>query len=197
MFRPYRAGCGARQNFRRNLEAATLNPHDGDAQYQLGLIYQDRRGYTEAIARFQKAVEIDKTDPGPVYQLGCIAREQGRFQEALQYLNTAATLDPKHNSNEVWRELGATNFALGYVDLARQQLEAYVDRREYDPQGLYWLGRCYKSLNGQPMPVPPSHAPSKRPRLPRPICAGKVQNGRASQDQNCGHFRRNSTTVSK
>ncbi len=140
-------GLRARQNFRRNLEAATLNPNNGVRQNRPGRIYQDRPVSTERTPRFRKAVEIDKTDPGPVYQLGCIAREQGRFQEALQYLNTAATLDPKHNSNEVWRELGATNFALGYVDLARQQLEAYVDRREYDPQGLYWLGRCYKSLN--------------------------------------------------
>ncbi len=140
-------GLRARQNFRRNLEAATLNPHDGDAQYQLGLIYQDRRNYTEAIARFTKAVEIDKTDPHPHFHLGVIAREQGRFQDALQFLNTAAQTDPKLSSYEVWRELGATNQELGQPDLARQQLEHYVEYREYDAQGLYWLGRCYKTLN--------------------------------------------------
>lgn len=140
-------GLRARQNFRRNLEAATLNPHDADAQYQLGLIYQDRRNYTEAIARFERAAEIDKTDAHPRFHLGCIAREQERFPEALQYLNAAATIDPKHSSYEVWRELGATNFELGHVDLARQQLEAYIGWREYDAQGLYWLGRCYKSLD--------------------------------------------------
>jgi Tfp pilus assembly protein PilF len=140
-------GLRARQNFRRNLEAATLNPHDADAQYQLGLIYQDRRNYTEAIARFTRAVEIDKKDPHPQFQLGVIAREQGRFQDALQYLNAAGQLDPKHSSYEVWRELGATNHELGQPDLARQQLEYYVGLREYDAQGLYWLGRCYKTLN--------------------------------------------------
>jgi tetratricopeptide (TPR) repeat protein len=140
-------GLRARQNFRRTLEAATLNPHDADAQYQLGLIYQDRRNYTEAIARFERAVAIDKTDPHPRFQLGRIALEQGRFQDALQHLNAAAQIDPKHSSNEVWRELGATNFELGHADLARQQLEHYVEYREYDAQGLYWLGRCYKTLN--------------------------------------------------
>lgn len=31
------------QRFRRMLDAAAVNPHDADAQYQLGLIYQHRR----------------------------------------------------------------------------------------------------------------------------------------------------------
>ena len=52
----------SRQNFKRMMEASTLNPHDADAQYQLGLIYQQRRQYSEAIARFQAAVKIDKME---------------------------------------------------------------------------------------------------------------------------------------
>ena len=139
-------GLRSRQNFRRNLEAATLNPRDADAHYQLGLIYQERRNYTEAIARFQKAVEIDASDPSAHYQLGVIAREQGRFQDALTHLSEAARLDPKHSSGEVLRDLGATNLELGNADLALTQLEPYVDRREYDPQGLFWLGKTYKAL---------------------------------------------------
>src|SRR4051794_36615201 len=47
------AGLRSRQNFRRMLEAATVNPHDGEAQYQLGLIPQQRHQYTEAISRFE------------------------------------------------------------------------------------------------------------------------------------------------
>jgi len=140
-------GLRSRQNFRRNLEAATLNPRDADAHFQLGLIYQDRRNFSEATARFKRAVEIDPSDAGAHYQLGRIAREQNRMQEALVHLAEAHRLDPKHSSNEVWRDLGATNLELGNAEIARQFLEAYVDRREYDPQGLYWLGRSYKTLN--------------------------------------------------
>jgi hypothetical protein len=55
------AGWRNRQNFRRNLEAAAVNPHDGEVQYQLGLIYQNRRQTTEAIRRFEQAVAIDPT----------------------------------------------------------------------------------------------------------------------------------------
>jgi tetratricopeptide (TPR) repeat protein len=140
-------GLRSRQNFRRTLEAATLNPRDADAHYQLGLIYQDRRNFTEAMARFQKAVEIDPSDPAAHYQLGRIAREQGRVQDALAHLTEAYRIDPKHSSNEVLRDLGATNLELGKTELALQQLEVYVDRREYDPQGQYWLGRAYKAVN--------------------------------------------------
>src|SRR5215217_9026976 len=45
-----------RQGFRRSMEAATINPKDASAHYQLGLIYQYRRQYEEAISRFEKAI---------------------------------------------------------------------------------------------------------------------------------------------
>jgi tetratricopeptide (TPR) repeat protein len=44
---------------RRQLEMATVNPHDADPHYRLVLIYQQRRQYSEAIRRFERAVEID------------------------------------------------------------------------------------------------------------------------------------------
>ncbi|MEO8100841.1 MAG: tetratricopeptide repeat protein [Acidobacteriota bacterium] len=151
LIRSYTQGFGnslhSRQNFRRNLEASTLNPRDADAHYQLGLIYQERRNYTEAIARFTKAVEIDKSDPSAHYQLGVIARDQRRLDDALGHISQAYSLDPKYSSSEVLRDLGATNLELGNPELALTQLEPYVNRREYDPQGLYWLGRTYKALN--------------------------------------------------
>src|ERR1044071_3669800 len=51
-----------RQGFRRSMEAATINPRDASAHYQLGLIYQYRRQYAEAISRFQRAIEIDNDE---------------------------------------------------------------------------------------------------------------------------------------
>jgi tetratricopeptide (TPR) repeat protein len=140
-------GLRSRQKFRRHLEASTLNPRDADAHYQLGLIYQQRRNYAEAIARFQKAAEIDPSEADPLYQLGRIAREQGRHQDALRYFEAAYAIDPKHSSSEILRELGAAQLELGRADLALPLLEAYAERREYDPEGQYWLGQAYKRLN--------------------------------------------------
>ena len=139
-----RLGEGLRsgQNYRRMLEAAAINPHDGEAQYQLGLIHQQRRQYTEAIRRFEAAVAIDPTETDAQFQLGRIAREQGRMDEALARFETVLRQDEKHSSSEVHRELGAVNLALGRAAEAERELALYTARREYDPEGLYWYGEA-------------------------------------------------------
>ncbi len=142
-------GLRSRQNFHRMLEAAAINPHDGEAQYQLGLIYQQRRQYTEAIRRFQQAVAIDPTETDAHFQLGRIAYQQGRFQDALAYFQTVLQQDDKHSLNEIHRDLGATWLALGRPEDALRELEAYTDRREYDPEGLYHYGQALEA-SGDP-----------------------------------------------
>ncbi|MBI2679809.1 MAG: tetratricopeptide repeat protein [Candidatus Solibacter usitatus] len=135
-----------RQNFRRLMDAATLNPHDAEPHYQLGLIHQQRRQYGPAIAEFRRAIEIDKTEVDAQFQLGRIAREQGRLDEALVYLQAAAALDPKHSVGEVWREIGATHLAAGRLEEAAAALSQFVERRAYDPEGLYLLGDALSKL---------------------------------------------------
>ena len=136
----------SRQNFRRILDAATLNPHDADAQYQLGIIYQQRRQYTEAVQRFENAVTIDPRETDALFQLGKIAREQGRNGNALSYLERVVDIDPKHGNYEVWRELGALHLTMGHPPEARQCLEYYVNLRPYDPEGLYYYGEVLSRL---------------------------------------------------
>lgn len=139
-------GLRSRQNFRRYLESSTVNPRDSDAQYQLGLIYQQRRNYTEAIARFSRAVEIDPGETDAHHQLGCIALEQKRYEDARRHFAAAVALDNKHASSEVWRGLGAADLQLGRTEQALAELETYTARREFDPEGLYWTGIALKKL---------------------------------------------------
>lgn len=134
-------GLRRQQNLRRMLDAAALNPHDGEAQYQIGLIQQQRRRYTEAVERFQAAIAIDPTETDAHFQLGRIAYSQKRYQDALQYFQTVVKQDEKHSQSEIHRELGATYLELGRPEEARRELAIYVDRRPYDPQGLYYNGR--------------------------------------------------------
>ncbi len=144
------AGLRTRQNFRRMLDAAAINPHDGEAQYQLGLIYQQRRQYTEAIRRFQAAVAIDPSQTDAHFQLGCIARRQDRLKDALAEFQIVLDQDEKHHQSEVLRELGALyNSARQYED-ARQELERYIERRPYDPEGLCYYGRSLEGLGKVP-----------------------------------------------
>jgi tetratricopeptide (TPR) repeat protein len=134
------AGLRGRQHFRKTLEAAAVNPHDAGAQYQLGLIYQQRRQYTDAIQRFKNAVAIDPGETDAHFQLGRIALEQERLQDALDEFRTVFDQDPKHNSSEILRELGALYVAARQYNDSLPQLETYVERRPYDPEGLYHYG---------------------------------------------------------
>ncbi|MGE5645308.1 MAG: tetratricopeptide repeat protein [Acidobacteriota bacterium] len=140
------AGLRRRQNFRRMLEAAAVNPNDGDAQYQLGLIYQERRQYTEAIERFRNAVAIDPTETDAHFQLGRIARRQGRLKDALGHLQTVVNQDERHSQSEVLRELGGLYVAVRQFEDARNELAEYTERRPYDPEGLYLYGQALEGL---------------------------------------------------
>ena len=135
-----------RQSFRRSMEAATINPRDGGAHYQLGLIYQYRRQYAEAISRFEQAVQIDNEETDAHFQLGRIAREQGRLQDALNHFSVVLEQDDKHSHSEVWREIGATYLAASMYDDAKEALEKFIERREYDPEGLYYYGKTLEQL---------------------------------------------------
>lgn len=144
-------GLSARQNFKRQLELATVNPRDADAHYQLGLLYVQRRAWAEAETRFRRALEIDPHEPETLFQLGRLLRQQGgRDTEARQLLEHGAQLDPKLASHQVWRELGAVALAGGDTATALHHLEHYVHVREYDPEGLVLYGQSLRALQRFP-----------------------------------------------
>jgi tetratricopeptide (TPR) repeat protein len=141
-FRSLGDGLRSRQHLRNQLEIATNNPRDADAQYQIGLIYQKRRQYSEAIPRFERAAAIDPNDADPPLQLGRIALEQGRIDDAIRYLETSVRLDEKTSSSEGLRDLGAAYLGAGRVQEASSLLSRYTNRRPYDPEGLFHLGKA-------------------------------------------------------
>jgi tetratricopeptide (TPR) repeat protein len=81
-----------------------------------------------------------------VFQLGRIALEEKRLADAIELLTRAAALDDKCCSHEVWRDLGVAYFQSGRWDEARQALSKFVERRSYDPEGLYWYGKTLLAL---------------------------------------------------
>jgi tetratricopeptide (TPR) repeat protein len=140
------AGLRRRQNFRRMLDAAAVNPHDGDAQYQLGLIYQQRHQYTEAIRHFQKAVDINNGETDAHFQLGRMAIEQGRLKDALGHFQTVLDQDERHHQSEILSELGSVYLIARQYEDARNELAEYVERRPYDPEGLFYYGQALEGL---------------------------------------------------
>ena len=134
-----------RQNFKRFLHNATVNPRDADAHVQLGLIYLQRRQEAKALEHFNKAVEIDKNEIDANYELGKIARTKGNLQQALEHFSIVVEQNDKHALSEIWREIGATYLAANMLTEARQALEKYIERRPVDAEGLYYLGKVLKS----------------------------------------------------
>src|ERR1044071_4544418 len=129
-------GQRARASFKQNLEAATLNPADASAHYNLGLIHQQRGELDAARQRFERAIEIDTDEVDSHYQLGRIAREQGRLPDAIKHFSEVVERDPIHSLHEIWREIGATYLAAGQFEDAREALERFLENRNLDTQGL-------------------------------------------------------------
>ena len=135
-------GQRARASFRQNLEAATLNPADASAHYNLGLLHAQRREFDAARERFKRAIEIDPEETDAHYQLGRIARTQGRLPEAIAHFGEVVSRDDSHAQHEIWREVGATYIAAGQYADARDALERFLNRRSSDPEALYLMGRA-------------------------------------------------------
>jgi tetratricopeptide (TPR) repeat protein len=136
----------ARESFKQNLEAATLNPADASAHYNLGLIHQQRGELEAARERFERAIQIDDGEIDAHYQIGRIARTQQRFADAIRNFEQVVARDPSHSQHEIWREVGATYIAAGQFEDARNSLERFLEHRPSDPEALYLMGRAHAGL---------------------------------------------------
>lgn len=136
----------ARASFRQNLEAATLNPADASAHYNLGLIHLQRKELDEARERFARAVEIDADEVDSHFQLGRIARMQGDYAGAISRFEQVVVRDESHSQHEIWREIGATYLAAEQYEDAHDALERFLARRQSDPEALYLSGRALSGM---------------------------------------------------
>ena len=136
----------ARLSFKQNLEAATLNPADASAHYNLGLLHVQRKELTEAKERFERSIKVDPEEVDAHFQLGRIARMENRLPEAISHFTEVVARDDRHAQNEIWREIGETYLAAGQFSDARDALEKFLERRQTDPQGLYLMGRAQAGM---------------------------------------------------
>jgi tetratricopeptide (TPR) repeat protein len=136
----------AREDFKRHLEIATLNPADASAHYNLGLIYQQRGHLDEARRSFTRAIEIDPTETDAHYQLGRLSREAGNLADAIRHFDAVVQSNEDHNQSEVWREIGRTYFDAGQMTDARAAFERFLSRRPSDAEGHYRYGLTLAAL---------------------------------------------------
>lgn len=134
-----------RQNLKRFLQNATVNPRDADAHVQLGLIYLQRRQEAKAVEHLRKALEIDEHEIDANFEIGKIERLHGNLQEALNHFATVVEQNDKHALSEVWREIGVTYLDAGMLNEAHEALEKFTTRRSADIEGLYYYGKVLKA----------------------------------------------------
>ena len=107
----------------------------------LANVYADQGRQEEAVAEYQRAIELDPQGASPHHGLGNVYVDQGRQEEAVAAYRRATELNPK---------LAASHHGLGnvYRSLGRQE-EAVAEYRraiELDPQGAlphHGLGNVY------------------------------------------------------
>jgi tetratricopeptide (TPR) repeat protein len=141
----YATAFREKQKAKRALETAAQNPYDAAPHVQLGLIYRQRRQDAKSLAHFTKAFEIDGHEVEANYELGKIARANGDLQKAINHFGAVVEQNERHALSEIWREIGATYLAAGMLLEAREALEKFAERRPFDAEGLYYLGKVLKA----------------------------------------------------
>ena len=134
-----------KQKAKLALESAAENPYDAAPHVQLGMIYRARRQDRQSLEHLRKAFEIDPHEIEANYELGKIARVGGELQKAINHFGVVVELNERHSLSEVWREIGATYLAAGMLAEAREALEKFAERRPFDAEGLYYLGKVLKA----------------------------------------------------
>jgi tetratricopeptide (TPR) repeat protein len=136
----------SRESFKQNLEAATLNPADSSAHYNLGLIQQQRGQFEDAKSRFARAIEIDPDEIDAHYQLGRIAIEQRQYADAISHFDAVVQRNTDHSQSEVWRDIGRAYLEAGQELDALAAFERFLEKRPSDAEGLYRYGVALQRL---------------------------------------------------
>jgi tetratricopeptide (TPR) repeat protein len=134
-----------KQQAKAALHLAAQNPYDAAPHVQLGLIYRQRRRDKQSLAHFQKAFEIDGHEIEVNYELGKVARTKGNLQQAINHFAVVVEQNERYALSEIWREVGATYLEAGMLTEAREALEKFAERRPFDAEGLYHLGKVLKA----------------------------------------------------
>ena len=119
------------RNFDMALEqcdhAIEQNPHFSGGILDAGLVQEQRQDYEEAIAAFQRAIELSPPSPRIQGALGRIYARAGRKQEALEILAQLDALSKQRYISPF--EVALIYFALGRKEEAFERLtRAYQDR---------------------------------------------------------------------
>jgi tetratricopeptide (TPR) repeat protein/SH3-like domain-containing protein len=113
--------------------AAKINPKDPDLYIDLGNMAAVRGDLQEAMADYNKALELGTTGAHVAYNnLGATALDQGNYDQAVTYFNQSLKARP--NYSNAYLGLAIAYFNLEKSDLANQNFFSYVNAIQYNIQ---------------------------------------------------------------
>jgi tetratricopeptide (TPR) repeat protein len=146
-FRSFLAARVEVRNFQERLHGLTLNPQDADAHHQLGLIHLKRENLDAAQRYFENALRIDSRDPDYHYYLGRVFEAKGDWPSALEHYEDTYRLAPNHRLGDIFRDVGKAYLHNGEPEKAKEFLQFFLDKRNSDPEGRYWLAITFQKLS--------------------------------------------------
>ncbi len=114
------------------------SPRSAKAWYNLGATHDDLGNYREAMAAYERALEIQPAMAQPHRNLGLDLLRADRPAEALTHLQEAARLDPA--IVDVFSDAGIALFGLGRLEEAQQAFLEEIARRPVNARPHYNLG---------------------------------------------------------
>ncbi len=113
-------------------EAIRISPKSYLAWQVLGNIYQQKNNnLTEAIAAYERAIEINPNYASLWRNLGVVLREQGKYNRAIESLTKASAINPQDSDN--WLDLAITLNAAGKDEQALAALDRALEVKPQDP----------------------------------------------------------------
>jgi len=113
----------------RAQKAVAIDEFNPAARIVLGAVYTRLGEYDRAVETLRQALALNPSDPEIYAGLGDALLYNGQVDEARTALETAATLDPRLSSHDLFN-LGATYFLLGDQARAAQVYERTVARQD-------------------------------------------------------------------
>ena len=105
------------------------DPRDAKAAVRLANLYQDVRMFEQAIAFYQRALEVTPADPNVLTDKGICHEELGQYDDALALFKRAQAADPNH-----WQSLYNIVVVSGfYLDRAEEAQSALARLERLNP----------------------------------------------------------------
>jgi tetratricopeptide (TPR) repeat protein len=109
-------------------DALRLKPDYVNAYIARGNIYLKKGDGTEAIKNFQRAIDIDPTNPQPLVLKAMVYTLITNYNAATQLLNDAINNDPSYSP--AYRELAELNATLKNYSKAAEYYSQYIEKSE-------------------------------------------------------------------